>query len=249
MNQHDQPITDERPTLVPEASGAGEQPTVGDEQPSNGGSRFALPRIRWARTAATTIKIGIFVVAISAALGVAAFVAASFYSQYGVVRNTPNAHGWAGLTARYAGQATCASCHLPEAAAQGASAHVSVSCEGCHGPAAAHSISAAAVRAAVLTGPAAAICDTCHAATAGRPTTFPQVDTARHYSGGQCLRCHDPHSIVAVRPPIVSHPLAKLPECTTCHAPDGLTEIPTGHEIVPDTVCLSCHSAAANGKP
>ena len=185
----------------------------------------------------------------SVALGTAAFVAASFYAQYGAVRNTPNAQAWGGLTPRFAGQAICTSCHAPEAGAQDASIHVDVSCEACHGPAAAHSASDAAARATVLARPTSAICATCHAATAGRPAAFPQVDPATHFAGGQCLRCHDPHSIVAVRPPTVSHPLANLPECTTCHAPDGLKKIPTGHEIVGDAICLSCHGPAADGKP
>jgi hypothetical protein len=226
-----------------------EQPTAGDEQLSNHGPRFALPPIEWARVLARSIKIGIFVVVASVALGVVAFVAASSYAAYGAVRNTPNAVAWAGLTPHFAGQAVCTSCHAPEAGAQDASIHVNVSCEDCHGPGAAHSSSAAAARSAVLIKPTSRICATCHAVTAGRPTTFSQIDPAKHYSGGECLRCHDPHSIVAVRPPTVSHPLANLPECTTCHAPDGLKKIPTGHAIVGDTICLSCHGQAANLKP
>lgn len=231
----------------------GEQPATGDdEQPSNGGPHFVLPSIEWARVARaarTGLRGGIVVIVVSVALGTAASVAASFYGQYGPVKNVPNARAWAGLTPRFAGQMICTSCHAPEAGAQDASIHVDVSCEDCHGPAAAHSSSAAAARAAVLTEPTSGICVTCHGATAGRPATFPQIDPARHYAGGQCLRCHGPHSVVAVRPPTVSHPLANLPECTTCHAPDGLKKIPTGHEIVDDTICLSCHGPAANGKP
>jgi hypothetical protein len=214
-----------------------------------GRSRFTLPPIAWTRVAVTTVKIGIVVVVTSVALGVSAFAAASFYSEYGAGRNVPNAHAWAGLTPRFAGQAICSSCHAPEAGAQDASIHVNVSCEDCHGPAAAHSSSAAAARAAVLTKPTSGTCATCHLAAAGRPAAFPQIDRAAHYSGEQCLRCHDPHSIVAVRPPTVTHPLANLPECTTCHAPDGLKKVPTGHEVVGDTICLSCHGPAANREP
>lgn len=237
------PVEDDQPTVEDD------QPTVGDDQPSNDGPRFALPPIAWARVVAMSIKIGIFVVVTSVALGVAAFAAASSYAAYGAVRNTPNAHVWASLTPRFAGQAVCTSCHAAEAGAQDASIHVNVSCEGCHGPGAAHSSSAAAATSAVLIKPTSRICVSCHAVTAGRPTTFPQIDQATHYSGGECLRCHDPHSIVAVRPPTVSHPLANLPECTTCHAPDGLKKIPTGHAIVGDTICLSCHGQDASGKP
>ena len=222
-----------------------EQPTVGDEPPSDG-RRVAVPPIEWARVASTTIRIGILVVVISVAVGVAAFAAATLYSQYGAVRNTPDAQAWSGLTVRFAGQATCTACHPSEVDAQDASIHAGVSCESCHGPAAAHSGSTEAARAAALIQPTSAICATCHAVTAGRPATFPQVDPATHYSGGACLRCHDPHSIVAVRPPTVTHPLASLPGCTTCHAPDGLKQIPEGHEVVGDKICLSCHGPAAD---
>jgi hypothetical protein len=211
--------------------------------------RAALPPIDWARVAVTTVKIGIAVVVTSVALGVGAFATASFYSEYGAVRNVPNAQAWAALTPRFAGGAICASCHASEAGAQDASIHVNVSCEACHGPAAAHASSAAAATTTVLTEPTSGICATCHVAVAGRPAAFPQIDPATHYSGGQCERCHDPHSIVAVRPPTVTHPLANLPECTTCHAPDGLKKTPTGHEIVGDTICLSCHGQGANGEP
>ncbi len=250
MNEHEQPIADERPIPSPEPSGADEQPTVGDEQPSNDRPRFALPRIAWARAVTRAIKIGIFVVVASVALGVAAFVAASSYAQYGAVKNAPNAQAWAGLTPRFAGQAICASCHASEAGTQDASIHVNVSCENCHGPLAAHAASEAAAAGEPRPGkPTSEICATCHVAVAGRPAAFPQIDRATHYSGDQCLRCHDPHSIVAVRPPAVSHPLADLPECTTCHAPDGLKAIPAGHEVVADAVCLSCHGQASDLKP
>jgi hypothetical protein len=181
------------------------------------------------------------VVLVSIAFGLTAAVAAGFYAEYGVVKNDPNADAWAGLTGRMAGSARCASCHASEAAAQDASAHVEVSCEGCHGSSGPHAADESAAKAIEVETPTSLICATCHAQTAGRPAPISQVDPATHYSGDRCMRCHDPHSIVAVRPPVVSHPLANLPECTTCHAPDGLRKIPTGHEIVRDEICLSCH--------
>ncbi len=107
----------------------------------------------------------------------------------------------------------------------------------------------AVARSVTLPEPPSSICARCHATTTGRPASFPQVDLATHYVGGPCLRCHDPHSVVAHRPPTVTHPLADLPECTTCHAPDGLKKIPTGHQVVGDTVCLACHGIDANVEP
>jgi len=238
-------------TNEPEPSGTDERPTVGDEAPSTDRPRFVLPPIDRARLVGALVKVGIIVTVASVtsvALGVAAFAATSAYGQYGAVRNTPNAQSWAALTPRYSEQAICTACHGPEAGLQDASIHVNVSCETCHGPLAAHAVSDAAAREGIPGKPTNEICVTCHAVVAGRPATFPQIDEAQHYSGGPCLRCHDPHSIVAVRPSIVSHPLANLPECPTCHAPDGLRKIPTGHEIVSDAICLSCHGQAAAGK-
>jgi hypothetical protein len=232
-----------------QAQGVGEQPTSGEEPPPDAEPRFVLPSIAWARVLATIAKIGVVVLVTSVALGGAAFVAAGFYNQYGAVRNTPNAHAWASLTPRFAGQAICGSCHEPEARAQDASIHLDVSCENCHGALAAHSSSDAAAEEFVPAKPKDTICATCHATVAGRPAAFPQIDQAEHFSGDHCLRCHDPHSIVALRPTTVTHPLAKLPECTTCHAPDGLKEIPSGHEPVGDAICLSCHGPAADRKP
>jgi len=236
MSEQEQPNTDE-------------PPTPGSEPSGTDGSSPARPGIAWTRVASLTAKVAVFVVVASIALGGAAVVAAGFYTQYGAVKNTPNARAWSGLTPRFAGQAICVSCHAPEANAQDASVHVNVSCENCHGALAAHSSSDAAAREIVPVKPKDEICATCHVAVAGRPAGFPQVDLAEHYSGNHCLRCHDPHSITAVRPPTVSHPLADLPVCTTCHVPLGLKEIPSGHEPVGDAVCLSCHHPATSRRP
>ena len=221
----------------------GDEPAAaGEERSSSGRPRIVLPAIAWRRAAIKALKVGTVIVVGSIALGIAAFATAAVYAQYGAIRNEPNARAWSDLTARYAGQQICTECHAKEAHIQDASIHLNVSCEGCHGPAAEHARSAATGPATSLVKPTSASCATCHAAAAGRPQGFPQVDAASHYSGGLCLRCHDPHSIVAVRPPVVSHPLADLPVCTTCHAPDGLKKVPVGHEPAEDPVCLSCHA-------
>ena len=243
MSVHERSRSDEGESAAPGPGIDGEGPPIGDEQPPGPAPRWAAPPIAWRRSLAAAVKVGGFVVLVSIALGGAAAVAAGFYAQYGAVKNEPNAEAWAGLTGRLAGGAMCTSCHAPEAGAQDASAHVDVSCEGCHGPAGAHAVSEAAAREIEVSTPTSLICATCHAETAGRPSPISQIDPASHYSGDRCMRCHDPHSIVAVRPPTVSHPLANLPECTTCHAPDGLKRIPTGHEIVRDEICLSCHQS------
>ena len=209
---------------------------------------FALPVVAWRRLAWTGLKVGVVVVVASIVLGGGAALASGFYAQYGAVKNVPNARAWAALAPQHVGQALCAECHAAEGIAQDASIHVNVSCEDCHGPGAEHAAGTDAARTVALVRPESGICVTCHGATAGRPATFPVVNPASHYSGGACLRCHDPHSIVATRPPLVSHPLADLPECTTCHAPDGLKKVPTGHTLVADAICLSCHGRDADGR-
>lgn len=210
--------------------------------------RRPVVTIAWRRTALLGIALVAVVLGASVILGGGAAVALAFYEQYGAVRDAPNARAWAALEPQHVGQATCAACHEPEVTAQDASIHVNVACEGCHGPAAEHAASDEAARTASLVQPRSDICVTCHGEAIGRPASIATVDPATHYSGGACLRCHDPHSITASRPPVVSHPLVDLPACTTCHAPDGLKRIPTGHELVRDAVCLSCHGKLASGR-
>lgn len=208
--------------------------------------RIEWPTIDWRRTGIRALRVGVVAAVVAVVLGVGAFATATIYADYGAVKNEPNARAWAALTPRFAGAAACTACHGQQATAQDASIHVDVSCEDCHGPAADHAASDAAARTVVLAKPPSSICARCHSATTGRPASFPQVDLATHYVGGPCLRCHDPHSVVAQRPPIVTHPLADLPECTTCHSPDGLKKIPSGHQPVGDRICLSCHGTNAN---
>ena len=211
--------------------------------------RIEPPAIDWRRTGIRLFKVGVVVAVASVVLGVGAFATATIYAEYGSVKNDPNARAWAALSPRFVGSATCTSCHQAQAIAQDASIHANVSCEACHGPAASHAVTDAVARSVTLPEPPSSICARCHATTTGRPASFPQVDLATHYVGGPCLRCHDPHSVVAHRPPTVTHPLADLPECTTCHAPDGLKKIPTGHQVVGDAVCLACHGIDANVGP
>ena len=40
----------------------------------------------------------------------------------------------------------------------------------------------------------AVLCVRCHAASAARPKTFPQVDAGEHSNGVPCETCHQPHS-------------------------------------------------------
>lgn len=196
--------------------------------------RNHLVRAGWKVT-----RIGVAMVAVSLALAVGAFAAASLYSQYGAPRTNASALAWADREEIYA-ITDCRECHGEQAATVRAASHADVICETCHLPTVPHPGPVPGVVQALDTE-TSAVCAACHAEASGRSIRFPQVDPGGHYPGAVCLQCHDPHTAAADSPPDVTHPLAKLPACTTCHAPEGLKRFPAGHQLAPDVVCLGCH--------
>lgn len=203
-------------------------------------ARLAIVRTsrRVMRLGRATLLTATVAVLLAAALGGSAYAASRLNAEYGAGQEQVNTITWAVRAPSYAG-ATCVTCHPAVEAAQAAS-HASVSCEGCHGPLVDHP-AADGGTASRLVVPDSELCVTCHAAATGQPAAYPVIELDDHYSGEGCLRCHGPHAVVAAAPPDVTHPLVRLPACTTCHAPDGLKEVPSGHEMVADEVCLSCH--------
>lgn len=203
-------------------------------------------RIRPAWTRPTglvgTTLMALAVIAVASfVLGAGLFVASTAYAEFGGGKAAVNARSWASRPMTLTAGA-CVKCHADQAAQQATNKHAGIDCETCHGPAGSHPGSDPDV-VVQIAKPTAALCVQCHDKVAGRPADFPQVDLARHYGGGTlCLRCHDPHAVVAAKPPQVPHPLQGLPACTTCHRPDGLKPVPTGHTMVADAVCLSCHT-------
>lgn len=175
-----------------------------------------------------------------------AFAATTLRAQYGAPHIQVSTAAWALRSPTYS-RANCASCHSDVSAAADAGPHGSLTCEVCHTPTASHpgSASGVVVYLPTLTG---AICSTCHATTPGRGASFPQIALADHYPGADCLQCHNPHTAMASQPPEVTHPLAHLPACTTCHRPAGLAPFPSGHQLVTDALCLSCH-LTRDGQP
>lgn len=177
--------------------------------------------------------------AVSLALAAGAFAATTLYGQYGAPRTDASALAWAGRATVYS-ITGCQDCHRAQAATKAGAAHASLICETCHIPTVSHPGSVSGVVQAMDTQ-TSTVCATCHAIASGRSIQFPQVDPGKHYPGAACLQCHDPHSAAADSPPVVTHPLQQLPDCTTCHAPDGLKRFPAGHRLAPDSVCLGCH--------
>jgi hypothetical protein len=187
------------------------------------------------------IVIGMLVVA--TAMGAGAFATTGFYGEYGAPRTPVSVRSWQLRPASYA-VSDCASCHSDTAAATGGQAHARLLCEACHTPSVAHPGPVAGV-VQMLPAATSADCIACHAALPGRPTDFAQVALDAHYTGADCLRCHDPHTSAATKPREVTHPLAHLPTCATCHAPLGLKAYPANHEPAADSVCLACHRIGA----
>jgi hypothetical protein len=221
---------------------------------------MSLPRLRFARLGAAARRArssmgkvthrGALVVAIlGVALSVVFFLAtaavSSLAAEYGF-HPEANANAWRALAPVYGDVSLCATCHAPEFRKLTGATHVRIGCESCHGPLGTHALASPSAReaAAQVAVPTDGVCVTCHAAALGRPAGFRQIVPADHY-GAACLQCHDPHTGISVRPPIVQHPLDHLPPCLTCHGPDGFKARSQRHPTVSDDdqVCLSCHLA------
>ena len=92
----------------------------------------------------------------------------------------------------FAGQSTCASCHVDEAATKSKGKHLTVKCEACHGALAAHAEDPVSVKPQLPD--VKILCARCHEADAAKPKSFPQVVTKEHSGGELCTTCHQPHS-------------------------------------------------------
>ena len=196
---------------------------------------------------APAAKVVAIIAIASLAIGTALFLATAAYAAFGNGRAAVNAESWALRPMRIAPDG-CVSCHPTQAAQQASNKHAGIDCQTCHGPAGAHPGSDPTAI-AQITKPTAAVCIQCHTQVVGRPASFAQVELATHWGGGTlCLRCHDPHDVVAPVPPQIPHPLQGLPACTTCHRPAGLKPVPSGHTLVEDAVCLSCHTPLLAGR-
>ena len=93
--------------------------------------------------------------------------------------------------------------------------------------------------------PTDALCVKCHEQTGGRPATFAQVDVSTHYIT-TCLACHNPHSGISKKPPVVMHPIDGIPACLTCHGTDAFKARDLRHPdaSTDDQACLACHTLA-----
>ncbi len=127
----------------------------------------------------------------------------------------------------YARLATCAVCHDDVAETKAASYHRGLTCEGCHGAAAAHAEDPEALTPEIPHG--REYCLRCHRYQRSRPTGFPQVLEGVHNPMQSCVECHDPHDPT---PPSVPG------ECSACHREIATTKSVSHHWQLP---CETCH--------
>jgi len=156
-----------------------------------------------------------------------------------------NPRTWAALEPRFGEAGQCARCHAVEATRAVSARHAGIGCESCHGPLLEHSEGSTATVGTAVSPvvPTDVLCTTCHTRAVGRPASLVQVALADHYVP-VCLQCHDPHTGISRRPPVVLHPLEDLPPCVTCHGPDGFKARSVRHpEVTGDEPCLACHAA------
>jgi len=127
---------------------------------------------------------------------------------------------------KFAGSAACSDCHDAEAAKKKSGYHQGVSCEACHGPAAAHTQDPENVKPYVPR--ARSHCLLCHEYQSSRPTGFPQVVADSHNPVKPCITCHQPHD---PKPP-------QVPKgCDACHAKIQRVIAVSRHANVQCTIC------------
>jgi hypothetical protein len=188
------------------------------------------------------------IVAGAAALSIALFVGAAMawnpYVDYSLHRDV-DARSWAALEPAFAEAGLCAACHEPETSRLTSARHAGIGCESCHGPLLGHSLASPDVAGDFVTVavPTDGVCVRCHVQAVGRPADFRQIVPTEHYVP-VCTQCHDPHTGIARRPPVVLHPLDGLPPCLTCHGPEGFKSRNQRHPVVvgDDKPCLDCHA-------
>ncbi len=149
---------------------------------------------------------------------------------------------------------TCADCHEDTAAAFLAGPHAAAmrrldpavverSCEGCHGPAAAHVEDPSTAN--IVSRPAPDACRSCHPGRAeGMARSLPGHDRA----GVACLDCHASGHGPAPAEPLLSAPVPEL--CGGCHAEvRARFRLPFAHREAGDRPldCTRCHAAHGEG--
>jgi predicted CXXCH cytochrome family protein len=133
----------------------------------------------------------------------------------------------------FAGGTVCGDCHEDQAKKKKAGYHKNLSCETCHGPAAAHTEDLAAKP---FVPKERSFCLRCHDYDLSRPTGFPQINPVIHNPRKSCAACHNPHDPV---PPQVPK------ECAACHGQIERIKTVSPHALIG---CTTCHAAQVQHK-
>ena len=132
---------------------------------------------------------------------------------------------------QFAGAVACTECHDELVAQKRKGYHRDLSCETCHGPAAAHTQDPDNVK-----PPAPRdrkFCPVCHTFNPSRPRGFPMINPVAHNPMKACITCHNPHD---PKPPTVPR------ECAACHGEIART-LSVSHHV--QLKCTTCHTAPA----
>ncbi len=126
----------------------------------------------------------------------------------------------------FVGSSACAECHDDIYDLKKAGYHSNLSCEGCHGAAAAHiedpdEFQPSAPRERKF-------CSQCHTYNLSRPSGFPQINPVAHNPLKPCITCHDPHDPVPPETPA---------ECAACHAQIARMKAVSPHVLLECDVC------------
>lgn len=170
------------------------------------------------------------------------------YYQFGAYRGDAVIEIAAGAP-QFRGPAYCQACHAERHSEWTASAHRSVTCEVCHGPAREHPADGPLP----IPDDTIKLCTLCHEAMPTRPAAQPQIVVAEHpfkHDGAlQCVTCHNPHSPTIggrEEPATTQATAAPAAAETTVPAPAAETAAaaPISARVATLTApCASCHGA------
>lgn len=132
------------------------------------------------------------------------------------------------LPVSFAGTKACLDCHSDVYDLKQQSPHRGLSCESCHGAAAAHAEAPDETKPTVPSG--RDLCILCHGYLESRPSGFPQIISATHNPGKSCMTCHNPHS---------PQTGGAAGECSDCHAGIASQKAVSHHA---DLACTRCHT-------
>lgn len=114
------------------------------------------------------------------------------FGQYGWYRGQALVER-ASLPMQFAGKKACEECHSDHFNKLVKFEHKTLSCEGCHGPSAAH-VEDPDSQAKKPDKGNTTSCLHCHEANPSRPKWHKQVASRTHYTGQKCAECHVPHA-------------------------------------------------------